>query len=94
MLLMVTATMTMLESVSVTRRSSSTAAFNGLGNAINSVTLEDTILVGCDGLHAIGGLLLCGEFLPIDYPGGGRAGPHVDGCRPSETERGTTEGLD
>ena len=71
MLLMMTATMTMLESVSVTRRSSSIASFNGLGDAINSVTLEDTILVGCDGLHAIGGLLFCGDFLPIDYPRGG-----------------------
>ena len=70
-LLMMTATMTILESVSVTRRSSSIASFNGLGDAINSVTLEDSILVGCNRLHTIGGLLLCGEFLPIDYPRGG-----------------------
>ena len=71
-----TATMAILESVSVTRgtsssSSSSIASFNGLRDSVNSVTLEDPILVGCNGLHAIGGLLLCGEFLPIDYPGGG-----------------------
>ena len=83
-----TATMTILESVSVTRgtSSSSIASFNGLRDAINSVTLEDPILVGCNGLHAIGGLLLCGEFLPIDYPCGGGAGPHVHGCWATQTE--------
>ena len=86
MVLMMTATMAMLESLSVTRRSSSIAPFNGLGDAINSVTLEDSILVGGNGLHAIGGLLLGSDFLPIDYPRGGGAGPHVDGCRPAQTE--------
>ena len=73
MVLMMTATMAMLESLSVTRRSSSIASFNGLGDAINSVTLEDSILVGGYGLHVIGGLLL-----GSDFGSGGGAGPHVD----------------
>lgn len=68
MLLMMTATMTMLEGVPVTWRSPSIASFDGLGDTVNCVTLEDSILVGGDGLHSIGGLLLCSDFLPIDYP--------------------------
>ena len=58
-----------LESVSVSWRPP--APLNGLSHTVDSVTSQHPVLVGAHSLHAVVHDLLCGDFLPIDYPRGG-----------------------
>ena len=65
MALMVSATVTMLERVTVSRGAST--SFNGLRDTIDSVALENSILVCCHRLHPVVCHFLGGHLLAIDY---------------------------
>ena len=53
---------------------------------------QHPVLVGGHRLHAVVHHLLGGDFLTVDYPGGGGRGSH-DCAGPSEAKRGTAECL-